>query len=321
MRKLAALGTLACVVLMSSCDVNDDIQDNDNRAVCFTSGIAGQGTEQNVPGTRASGSAWTANDAIGIYMVNNKTTDVAMGAANKQYVTALGDGNFAAATNHETYYPQSGKVDFIAYYPWKETGTNGIDNDLYPVNVAVQDNPEAIDLMWAKATGTNNAGYDKNEEQPVSLEFSHQLTKLVFKTIADVSVGTITGMTVTIKGLNTINTFNVKSGALGTNPGGSADITPKTVIDGERYESIILPRKVGAGDNVTIEFRVGNEDFIWKVNEGTEFKGGEEHEWLVTIARTSVQVTGSIKPWESGATGTGTINPWKPGQGGSGIAD
>lgn len=291
-------------MLVSSCSVNDDIEESGNGKVLFTAGIEQLATPDGSPGTKAAGTTWTAGDAIGIYMVDNGATTVVMNTENKQYTTPAGDGNFTPITGSEIYYPQTGKVDFISYYPWKASGTGGIENNLYPINVAVQSSPESIDLLWAKADNSG-AGYDKNNGGAVALPFRHQLSKIVLLTKADPSINPakLDGMTVTITGMNTTGTFNVLTGAFGA-PATPADITPQTVTDGGQYEAIILPRKVAAQGDVTVEFALSNnETFVWKPEAGKEFESGKIHEWTITLTRTGVTATGTIKPWDT--TGTG----------------
>jgi hypothetical protein len=49
---------------------------------------------------------------------------------------------------------------------------------------------------------------------------------------------------------------------------------------------------------VTVEFTVGGETFTWKV-DATTFGSGNEYTYAVTLTRTGVNVTGTIKPWTS----------------------
>lgn len=300
-------GALACAMVVSSC-INDDIQTANNQAVRFSSSIGQLESTDEAPGTRASGTEWDGGDAIGVYMVTNKTTTVVMNAENKQYVVeaAGANGAFSPAVGNEIYYPQAGSVNFIAYYPW--TATSNIVNNLYPVNVATQSDLAAIDLLWATATGTGDNGYDKNNTSPIALEFSHQLTKLILNTTAGagLSDSDLTGMTITIKGMNTENTFNVKTAEFGTAKT-IAPINPKTITNGVQYEAIILEREVENDGDVTVEFKLANSDadlFVWNVPAGTKFNSGEEHTWNITIKRTGVSVTGTIKPWTDGAGGS-----------------
>lgn len=62
----------------------------------------------------------------------------------------------------------------------------------------------------------------------------------------------LVGMKVTVKGMNTTNTFDLSTSRLGDTPDTEADITPRTITDGEAYDAIILPGSYGTGE-VTVE--------------------------------------------------------------------
>lgn len=274
-----AMAALAGLVAFTSCSVNDDIQDN--AAVRFTAGI--DGATAIGPESRAAGSEWASGDAIGIFMTDGAA---AVLAANKHYTTT-GASAFTAVTGDELYYPMDGgTVGFIAYYPYASGTALGNIN----VTIGDQTDQPSFDLLYSSgATGS------KASTTPVALTFEHKLAKIVMNCTADASVGTaLTGMTVTIKGMNTANTFDLSTGTLGT-PGTVAAITPRTVADGSEYDAIIMPGSYLA-DVITVEFTVGTDTFTWNVG-ATSFEGGNEYSYDVTLTRTGVNVTGTITPW------------------------
>lgn len=297
---LVMAAAMAGAAVMYSCDDDTQQQEYDGM-VRFSTSIEQAATAPGSAGSRASGVNWTPDDKIGIYMVENKTTTVIMDAANKKYNAEGGIGQFKAVPGNEIYYPTSGNVDFIAYYPWKVTGSGGIENDLYPINVSDQSTQADIDLMWAHAISIDgDGGYNKYHENAVELQFSHKLTRLILKVVPGANTGytlaDLKGMDISIIGMNTQNTFNVKTAEFGT-PQNTANFTPAVVQDGEHYEAIILERKVENKGDVKIVFTVKGVPYTWEVPQGTEFKSGEQHEWKITIHRLGLSVTGVIKPW------------------------
>lgn len=293
---------LACAVLVSSCNVNDDIEDNsDKGAVRFTAGIDQVATPQTTPGTRASGTTWSSGDAIGIFMVGNGSANVMMSAANKQYTTPTGGSNFAAEAGHEIYYPQTSAVDFIAYYPYNaaHTALGNID-----VEIGVQTAQPTFDLLWAKADNSGN-GYNKDADAGtmVALAFEHKLAKLTMDCKADPSlgVGNLDGMTVSITGMNTRNTFGLGTGTFVGTPADPAPIEARqtTRADGfdATYDAIILPAGY-ATNEVKVTFTVGGDPFVWDV-PATTFEGGNDYIYAINITRTGVGFTGTIKPWNT----------------------
>lgn len=279
---------LAGVMMLGACSVNDDINERENQSVRFTAGIGETATPLAASYTRAAGTTWASNDAIGIFMMQSGTAL----AANKQYsVSDISTGALNPELGHEMYYPMDDiPVDFIAYYPYEPGATLAT-----PINVKIgeQTDQPSFDLLYS-----NNGTGSKTTTAPVNLEFEHKLAKIVMNTTADANVGTaITGMVVKITGMNTKNTFDLTTGSLGATPDTPLSITPQTLTDGSSYDAIIMPGSYAAGA-VTVDFTVGGETFTWTLPT-TEFKGGNEYTYDVTLKRTGVEVTGTITPWTS----------------------
>ena len=78
---------------------------NGSEGIVFTTAIQ----------SRVSGNTWNANDEVGIYMMNAGSGIEAATAQNKKYI-AQTNGTLTAAPGNGIYLPESGNVDFIAYY-------------------------------------------------------------------------------------------------------------------------------------------------------------------------------------------------------------
>ena len=285
----AMMAAAGLMVGFSSCSNDDETVDNNQpQAVCFSADIANQALPGGAPGTRAAGTDWAAGDAIGIFMVGNGTTTIAEGAENKQYTTT-GTSAFSPVSGDEIYYPTTGSVDFMAYYPWNTGYTLGT---AIPVEIGTQTSQPAFDLLWAKATGVAGAGYDKNTTT-VPLVFDHKLSKIVMNVTLGAGVsGTISD--VTIKGMNTKNTFDLAAGTLGT-ADTPANITPREVTANSEYDAIIMPETYAAGV-VTVDFTVAGATYTWTLAAET-FAPGNEYTYAVTISKGGVSATGTITPW------------------------
>lgn len=299
--KFLALTALAGAMVFTSCNVEDEIQEN--TAVLFTAGIDQAAA---VGGMRASGTAWSGGDAIGIFMMDGATPI----ASNRQYTT-VGNGTFTPATGSELYYPtDDSPVNFIAYYPYMDGAA--LDT---PIDITIGDQSQqpSFDLLWTMADN-GGAGYSKasHETTPVALTFDHKLAKLVMNCKADASVSaSLDGMTVTIKGMNTKNTFNLQTGAFGV-AGTEAAISPNkwdspVATYAATYDAIILPGSYADGD-VTVEFTLAStgDIFIWDVG-ATSFDGANEYTYAVTLTRMGVQVTGTINSWTTEGNDRGNV--------------
>lgn len=299
-QNLILLSALAGAAWVSSCSSDEDVNEVNNGEVRFTAAIGTQATATPAA-TRASGTQWGMGDKIGIFMVEHGTFTIAESASNRKYTTPAGNGNFTPVTGNEIYYPMDNStVDFIAYYPHADVATL---TDALPVTIATTQTPgtqPSFDLLWAKANNSGN-GYSKTSPDAVALTFGHCLTKLTMNCKLDASVGVphLDGTTVTIKGMNTRNTFDLKTGTLGT-PDTQADITPNKLTRpvaayDATYDAIILPGIYDTGD-VSVEFNIGGDTFTWSV-EGIEFLPGTEYIYEVTILRTGILVEGTITEW------------------------
>ncbi|WP_295940651.1 fimbrillin family protein [uncultured Alistipes sp.] len=289
---LAAVAALTVAATSCSKDNEKTSGGDDLVPVSFTSGIA----------TRASGAAWTAEDQIGVYMLDEQF-DVVTPYANKAYKTAVAGttGTFTAVDGVDMYYPQDGsEVMFMAYYPYHST----LDaTESFVLDLSAQDTPakvEKIDLMRVTELDT----YSKTDPE-VELVFEHQLSKFIINAIADPSLGksSLAGMTVTIRNVYIDITYKPETGDLATTSGAVlASIAPLTITDGVVYEALVLP----VYTQPEVDFTIDGETFTWKP-AGSIFEAGKEHTWDVTLKYTGVEgIQASIKPWDpTGTGGTG----------------
>lgn len=298
-KTIVMLSALAALCL-TSCNNDDEVSVNEGK-VRFTASIGKEAVA--TPQSRAAGTEWASGDEIGIFMVNHGTTDIADGAENRQYTTAKGTGQFTPVTGNEIYYPMDNSaVDFIAYYPHSDGAQLAT---VLPIEIALAqtgDTQRDTDLMWAKA---NNAtkGYTKDAPTTVDFTFGHCLSKLTMNCTVDASVGDaslLADAKVTIKGMNTVNTFDLRTATLGATPTTVADIAPRRLSDATvgyhgTYDAIILPAAY-ADNALKVEFTINGETFVWDV-EAVEFKPGHEYIYKVKITRTGVTATGTITPW------------------------
>ncbi|HBK31505.1 MAG TPA: hypothetical protein DDZ78_07775, partial [Porphyromonadaceae bacterium] len=146
--------TVLVMLLMMACSKEDKIV-YDSEQVQFISHVSALQTR-----TTSGGDQWVKNDPVGIYMIKNGTTlaaeNILEKADNRQYKAASGDvfatGFNPAAPDQTIYYPTEGKVDFVAYYPYK-SNEEIKEGYKYPVDVRNQTEQADIDLLYAKANG------------------------------------------------------------------------------------------------------------------------------------------------------------------------
>ena len=282
MIKFFALALLAGA--MVSCNTEDTASTTANGkvAVQFTGGISVD--------TRAAGQAWADGDKIGIFMTGadqSLSADaIKEGVDNVCYQTS-GSIAFSPISGGKTiYYPIDGDVDFYSYYPFTT-----VSNYKVALNVADQTSQEAIDFMYAQTKGCH-----KSIPQ-VELKFNHMLSNLVLNVQPGngLTEDDLNKLKVTIKDQNTTATFNLADGLI-SGEGNPTNIQMKAVQVGKKYEAILLPTKSTTRE---IEFDLDNghdAPFVWKMD--SELKGGNMYNYTtVKLTRTSVELSGTIKPW------------------------
>lgn len=295
----------ATAMTLASCDKNETEQPYDGR-VQFTSGITASHTRVAIDNKK---SVWEANDPVGIYMVDHGTTNISEGAANVKYLA----GNGGAATTFAPaatpiYYPlsENGTVDFIAYHPYRD----GVADYAYHVDVSDQSSQTALDLMLAKADKAGT-GYDKTDgekNQAVDFTFTHQLAKLMLTVKKGDGVkGDVSA--VSIEGMNTKASFDLKGAAGLTGAGTPLAITPRTITPGVAYEAILLPTS-SITDGHTVTFVADGETYTWNMKDDiASLEAGKMYEYEITVTKYAVGATGAIKDWATtDTTGSGVAD-------------
>lgn len=288
----AIVGFIGVLILLS-CDIDDDIGDNYLQEVKFTSGATASATR--VKADADGNSTWQQDDPIGVYMVENGTTTVAESATNRKYTAHLsGASTTFGAASTAIYYPVDAttKVGFIAYHPYNAT----VANYVYPINLQNQTPQTGIDLMWAK-TDNSGMGYDKFNSSTVNFEFEHQLVKIVLNITKGAGVtGDLSA--VKIKGMNTTANFDLKGTGGITTQANQQNITPCTVVSGSKYEAILLPVATITAAHL-VEFTIGTDTYVWKMSDARPLvlEPGNLYIFNITLTKMKVNVSGSIRKW------------------------
>jgi endonuclease G len=300
-KHLQITGMLMLVMFGTACRKDKtSIAPNENRsAVKFSSTINGQIQ------TNAVDNSWAANDNIGVFMKTGTGLSTVL-FANKTYNTP-GDGTFApAATDQTMYYPEDGgSVDFIAYYPYKQTLTA----NKYTVDVSSQSNLTAIDLLYSN----NAVGLNKNNSN-ANLVFTHQLAKVEFTVRNGNGVADLNGLGVNISALKTGAEFDLATGSL-TAQDPTASITLKTSIKNGATlaEAILIPTTNETGTQVV--FSLGTKTFTWKLPTNTKFEKGKKYTYDIELTTngngnngTAISANSTITNWTDVPSGSYSLD-------------
>lgn len=286
---MGVLSVLALGACSPSADDNSEWNDG-SQPVSFISQI--QGVK-----TRASNNAWdqSGNDQVGVFVKQNGAfgNDV-----NKHYYVSAA-GNLTTASEADAiYYPETGSVDFVAYYPYATTLTN----NAFAVDVTDQSSQPAIDLLYS----INATNKDKSNVAPVQLSFKHQLVKIVLNISKDATIASLDGLQVNIAGTKTKGSFALLNGVLTPDEASIGNIAAKVSNAGALAEAIILPVNGLSGGEIT--FTIGGKTKTWNIPSGQNYAAGSQYTYPVILKETGGQISVSF--------GDATIDDWTPVVGG-----
>lgn len=304
-----ALPAVVTLLLLASCSrVVTDIPETNPIAVDFSLRI---GTNS----TRASGTQWSSGDALGVFMLKPgsvlQSSNIIDDAENLRYITTSSAEVVNLIPTDDTqlmYYPVDGStVDFLAYYPYKATGTgtDNLNDYVYPIRVDNQTDASAIDLLYSRGSGNKN-------NKTVHLLFSHQLSKIriVLRKSAGLSFLDLRGTRVVLEDMPLASGFSLSDRTFDyRNPSGREEIgviETQSVTDGVLYEAFVLPQPADrfAGRHVGIALPASLPDapvyaYEWYIPDGTVFRSGKEYTYTFTLHGNSVEFGGvEISDWE-----------------------
>lgn len=289
---LLYMGALSTLALMSCTNNDDNSEWYGSEGIVFTTAIQ----------SRVSGNTWNANDEVGIYMMNAGSGIEAATAQNKKYI-AQTNGTLTAAPGNGIYLPESGNVDFIAYYPY----TTSVSGNKLAVNVSDQSNPAAIDLIYSNGT----KGVAATTSTTISLGFTHQLTKVTLNVTKDETIETLNGLGVNIKGISTEGEFNLADGTL-TATAGTNNKDVAMYIDAQgttaTATAIILPTAASTDQtSLNLTFNLNGQSFTHTISDASIFEKGTNVSFNANLSINNGKPVVTI--------GNATINNWteKPG--------
>lgn len=287
--KKTLLVSLTFGLLLSGCNDEDSLGTSEGTGVRFTSYMVE---------SRATDTAWEAEDEIGVYMQNAASTS-GYQKINVKYANSDGNLNTFTSETPIEYSGNESTVNFMAVYPFSASVTSGN----YTFKLGNEDLSKN-DIMYASTTSVA-AG-----TQNVTLEFKHKLTKIVLQ-LKDENGNSVTGASITIDKQCVNGTLDVATG----NVSATEDYTSTLQFAGSdgTYEAIVIPDEGHEGRSVLIEangkkysYPVGDIAF----NGATKYtfpvslrpaEPGEEEEGGETIIKLDA-VEFSIDDWTEGKT-------------------
>lgn len=304
--------TAAALLLLAGCDKesNNTVENGPVAARIhtvidpMTSGPGSSGGS-GTPTTRAAGTAWTANDAIGITATHTDGTKL---LDNAHYLTPGGNGKFEAEDGSVFYFTDNAEVDFTAYYPWTATDElkDGIIHDV--LTGATYQTPEKqpeIDFLFATAKGSA-------ANPDVKLQFRHCMSRVVLRFLPGDGIAELDDIEYTLYGMALYGTFNTLTGEA-KNEGPSSDILTLTVPGNGAAELssplILLPQQGDGwcrlvltmrGTKYSAEFQLPQNP---QNNSVRELVAGHSYTYNVKINNTTMTISqATISDWGDGGS-------------------
>lgn len=263
-------GMLSSLALVSCTDNDENSEWTGSEGVVFTTSIQ----------SRVSGNSWNANDEVGIFMTPNGSEIASATAANKKYL-AQTNGSLVAAPNEGVYLPATGKVDFIAYYPY----SNALSGNVMDVNVADQSKPGAIDLLYSNET----KGVEAANGKTIALKFVRKMSKLTLNMTKDETIESFEGLKVEMKGIATEGKFDLANGTVKATDGKNTQAVAMNIGNVEAHTAmataIILPTAAATDQTkMDLTFTLAGKTFTHSIADLTAFEAGKNVTFKATLS-------------------------------------
>ncbi|WP_106831506.1 fimbrillin family protein [Parabacteroides pacaensis] len=305
---------MAAIFLFAGCEKEiDDTADNPPVAASINSAIipltsgpgsSGGSGSNAMTTTRAAGTAWAANDAIGITATR---ADGRRPLENAHYLTPGGDGTFTAADGSVFYFTDNAEVGFTAYYPWTapEKLKNGIIQDVLTgaTNQTPANQPK-IDFLFATAKGSAAS-------PDVRLQFRHCMSRLVLNFKPGEGIAALDDIEYWLSGIAVAGTFNPLTGEtkaenIGiaislTVPGnGAAELSSPLILFPQQGDDVRTLALTMRGTRYTATFQLPQNP---QNNNVRELLAGHSYTYNVKINNTTMTISqATISDWSDGGS-------------------
>jgi hypothetical protein len=291
--KTILYATAAMMIAACSNEVNDE--KDALQALTIQADIASQ--------TRVANNAFEKDDAIGIHVVSTATNGLTAGS-NVQYTAKDANGNFESSD--PIYFKDQNAVNIYAYYPYAASLTDNA------ISVARTDQ---TDYLYAKK---ENVAYNATKQQ---LTFDHVMAQFTLTVKAGTGVTSLDNLTsVTLKGLNSVGSFNTLTGALTSSTAAdyalaATDFTATTAASTTRAEAetstsvtskyvtrLLFP--TSGKTEIPVDVVFDGATYSATITVAGGLLAGKSYSYTLTITRTALTVDGaSISQWGEGGSG------------------
>lgn len=256
--------------------------------------------------TRVINNEWEDGDEVGIFMFSNGSSlsdnSILHNASNRKYAYQTSASRFDAVDDDDIiYYPTTGSVDFIAYYPFSAVKDYSVE--LYTGN---QQKQSQLDFLYS-----NNLTNISATQEPQKLTFKHQMSKVIFHITAGegVAQADLNGLSLSLMSIQTSGSFSLASGEISLDEETQQVNTYVTQTADEMVaEAILIPQEckdkqiiISLLSGQKFSFTFSSEHKKWAI--GTKY----DYDIELTSSITEGQLTGEISDWTTDEDATSDV--------------
>lgn len=288
MKQIQLVFLVIAAILLAAC--HDDSDPEIVVSTFVTNGMQPAGTRAAAD---IQNSSFESGEQFNLYIVDNLNNSTKI-ADNKAKPTGTNVG-----TGY--YYPANGhNVDIYGIYP--QSVKYGDASFSVQTDQTSDDNYKASDLMSANVLNA------LRQEAAQTLQFTHQLSKVIVSIKRDDSLAPTETATLTLK--NAMTGATIANGEFSAVTGSPADISLGTVTlssttDYQSLAAIIPPQTIPASgtaatDFITITLGSGGS-FTYQIPSGSPkaFAGGNAYTYTIIVGLKEISVTTAITDWNA----------------------
>ncbi|KAA6344792.1 hypothetical protein EZS27_007583 [termite gut metagenome] len=304
MNNLKVLRTISGIILFMlvfvSCinDIEEKKQDNNNIPIQLTAKI-------QLSQTRITDNSFDCNDAIGLYVITHPST--LDGSRYVDNVKFSCSASFEFVPERPVFYPQSSPLcDFIAYYPYKNTGI-GVGETSFEVNVQ-RDQSSANAFSLSDFLVAESRDLSSSNER-VDLIFQHKMScfNIHIKAGDGFTADELLGLSPVVRIINT-NTQAVYNFAtdlfVNQNTLAEINLNGEWRINGDMLSgkrAIIIPQTL-LSSGVLMEVEISGISYDCRLTEDFIVESGSSNDFILTVSpyqeKVSADIVTGISNWE-----------------------
>ena len=300
MKTTKIISACAVLVALASCSNDQELsqQSAEDTSIRIQANVGGIATRA---GSNLLASSFSNGDAIKVFITENTTNKTTpSGGSYAPMVYTLNQGQFSAATTQ--YFPSNGNgIDVWGVYP--STVTESTTNFTIAGNQTNDAEYKNSDLMVAQKLENKVKG------NPITLSFSHKLSKIIVKLEKESGVdGALDGAVIKLtnvvkKTALAVSGSGINLGALSEDAGDKGELTIGNYIPENGTAAIVIPQTTN-----TMQFKVtlanGGSYTANMPDNTTEFETNKEYTYTLRLKANGISVSAVINPWSKEDKGT-----------------